>query len=62
MTITLVFQVWWIPTIITIVCFGYAIFIHDDGGGMFSGLGNIMLCAVAGSISTVAWIVYAILK
>lgn len=60
--INLTFGAWWIPTLITIVCFGYAIFIHNDGDGWFSGLGNMLLCVPAGIISTIAWIIYAIWK
>ncbi len=51
---------WLIPTIITVLSFGYAIFIHDDGGGYFSGIGNLILMVPAGIISTIAWIIYAI--
>ena len=60
--ITLNFAGWWIPTIITAICVGYALFIHDDGGGMFSGMGNVFLLVPALFISMISWIVYAIFK
>jgi EamA domain-containing membrane protein RarD len=40
--------------IITIICFGYAIFVYDDGGGYFSGLGNMLMLVPAGIISTIS--------
>jgi len=40
MTITITW--WMLPTIVTLVSFGYVLFIHDDGGGYLSGLGNLL--------------------
>ena len=60
--LTLSIPAWAVPTIITVCCFVYAIFIHDDGPGYFSGIGNLMLLAPASFISMLAWIVYAIFK
>jgi EamA domain-containing membrane protein RarD len=56
------FYGWLIPALITLFCFGYALFIHKDESGMMSGLGNILLLVPAGIFSTIAWIVYATLK
>jgi len=56
------FPIWIIPTVITIGSFGYAFFGHDDGGSYMSGLGNALLMIPAGIISTIAWIIYAVLK
>jgi len=58
---TIIFAAWWIPTIITIVCILAAI-LHNDGGGYFSGLGNILMLVPALGVSLIAWIVYAIFK
>jgi len=57
----IILPLWVIPLLITIISFGYALFIHDDGGGYFSGIGNIVLMAPAGIISTIAWMIYAFL-
>ncbi len=61
MDITITFGAWLIPTIITVVSCGYAIFGHDDGGGMLSGIGNIILLVPALFISLLAWILWGIL-
>jgi hypothetical protein len=54
---------WWtIPTLITALCFGWAIFIYDDGGGMFSGMGNMFMLIPASFISMVSWIICAVFK
>ena len=54
---------WMIPALITIICFGYAIFIFDDGGSSIgAGIGNLFLLVPASFISMCAWIVYAIYK
>jgi len=60
--ITIQFYGWMIPTVITIACFVYAIFIYDDGGGFMDGLGNLIMCVPASIISMIAWIIYAICK
>ena len=60
MTITLTW--WMIPTIILVVGLIYAIIIHDDGGGYFSGVGNVFLLVPVLGISLIAWIIAAILK
>lgn len=59
--ITITFGSWLIPTIITVICCGYAIFIFDDGDGYGAGLGNIILLVPALFISTLAWIIWGIL-
>jgi len=53
---------WMIPTIITIVCLVYALFIYNDGEGYLSGIGNLFILIPALLISLVSWIIYAILK
>jgi hypothetical protein len=53
---------WMIPTSITIITFGYAIFIYDDGPGLWQGIGNLLLLVPASFISMIAWIIYAIFK
>ncbi len=60
MTITLTW--WMLPTIVTILLCGYALFIYDDGGELFSGMGNIMLLVPALFISLICWVIAAILK
>ena len=53
-----------IPTIITIWGYCWALFIYDDGsdGGWFSGSGNVFMLIPVSIISTLSWILYAILK
>jgi hypothetical protein len=60
MTITITW--WMLPTIITLVSFGYVLFIHDDGGGYLSGLGNLLLLVPVSFVSMVAWIIAAFCK
>jgi len=60
--LTLTFPYWLIPTIITVVCYVYAIYIYDDGGGYLSGMGNVFMLIPASTISLISWIVYAIFK
>lgn len=63
MTLTFTVQLWWaIPTLITVVGLLWALFWVDDGPGMFSGLGNIFALVPVFFISTIAWIIGAILK
>ncbi len=61
--LTITFPYWLIPTIITIGCYVYVLYIYDDGGtGYGSGIGNIFMLIPASIISLVTWIVYAIFK
>jgi hypothetical protein len=60
MTITIAW--WMIPTFITLVTIAYAYMKADDGGGMFSGLGNLLALIPALAISLVVWIIAAVLK
>lgn len=54
--------VWWvIPTLITVCGLVWAATL-DDGGGMFSGLGNLLALVPVSVVSAVAWIIAAILK
>ena len=60
---TINFPSFLIPLIITIISFGYSIFIYDDGpGDYFNGLGNLLMLIPSSIISAVAWIIWAILK
>jgi hypothetical protein len=56
------FPLWVIPLVITIISLFWAIYCVDDGGGFFSGLGNILALVPALFISMIAWIIYAVLK
>jgi len=62
--LTLSFPYWLIPTIITIGCYVYAIYIYDDksGSGFMSGIGNIFMLIPASIISLISWIIYAVFK
>ena len=61
--LTITFPYWLIPTIITIVCYIYVIYIYDDDGtGYGRGIGNVFMLIPASIISLVSWIVYAIFK
>lgn len=61
--LTLSFPYWLIPTLITIACYVYAIYIYDDGSsGYFSGIGNMFMLIPASIISLISWIIYAVFK
>lgn len=60
MTITI--AAWWIPTAITLIGVIWALFIVDDGGGMFSGIGNLIALVPVSVVSAIAWIIWAIYK
>ena len=62
--LTITFPYWLIPTIITIACYVYALYIYDDGssGDYFRGMGNMFMLIPASIISLISWIVYAIFK
>lgn len=60
MTITI--AAWWIPTAITLIGVIWALFIVDDGGGMFSGIGNLLALVPVSVVSAIAWIIWAIYK
>lgn len=62
MTFTLTLGWWLIPAAVTVLSCGYVLCIYDDGGGRFSGIGNLMLLVPALAVSLVTWIVAAILK
>lgn len=51
-----------IPILITICSIGYAIFVHKDGPGYFSGLENILLLIPALFVSMISWIIWGVLK
>jgi len=58
----LTFAWWWIPLMITVAGVFWAIFIVDDGGGVFSGLGNLLALVPVLVVSCVAWIIAGFLK
>lgn len=62
MHITITLTWWMIPAVITISTICYALFVHKDGPGYFSGLGNFILLVPAMFISMASWIVAAFLK
>lgn len=62
MTFTITLGWWVIPTLITVVSVIWALFIVDDGGGYLSGLGNLFALVPALIVSTISWIVGAVLK
>jgi hypothetical protein len=51
-----------IPTAITLIGLFWAFFIVDDGGGMLSGISNIMALVPVLFVSMVSWIVWGIFK
>jgi hypothetical protein len=61
MSITLTFAWWWIPTAVTVVSVAWALRL-DDGGGMFSGLGNMLALVLALLASAIAWAIAGALK
>lgn len=60
MTITITW--WMIPSIITVGGILWAVYGHKDGGGYLSGIGNMFLLVPILAVSTIAWIIAAILK
>jgi len=60
--LTLIFPYWLIPTIITIVCYVYALYIYDDNTEYGRGMDNLLMLIPAFIISLISWIVYAIFK
>ena len=53
---------WMIPLAITIASYFYALVVHKDEAGYFTGLGNLLMLVPASIISTIAWVIYALLK
>ena len=62
MEFTITFSWWWIPAAITVATCSWALFIHDDGGGYMSGLGNVLLLVPALLVSALAGAVAGFLK
>ena len=62
MSFTISFAWWCIPTAITVAGLVWALFIVDDGGGMFSGMSNIFALVPVSVISAIAWAVAGALK
>lgn len=62
MTLTITYAWWWIPTIITVLGGIWAIFLVDDGGGMFSGIGNLLALVPVLIVSCIAWAIAGIFK
>ncbi len=62
MTFTFTLAWWVIPTVITVVGLIWALWIVDDGGGLFSGLGNLFALVPVLALSAIAWAIAAFLK
>ena len=62
MTFTFTFAWWWIPIAITIAGLVWALFIVDDGGGMFSGMSNLLALLPVLAVSAIAWAIAGALK
>ena len=50
---------WILPLTITAASYFYALVVHKDEGGYFSGLGNLLMLVPASIISAIAWMIYA---
>jgi hypothetical protein len=62
MDITITLAWWWVvPTIITVGGIIWAM-CYDDGGGYFSGIGNVILLVPVLFVSLIAWIIAAFFK
>ena len=62
MTFTFTLAWWVIPTVISVVGLIWALWIVDDGGGMFSGLSNLFALVPVLAVSAIAWAIAAFLK
>ena len=62
MTFSFTLSWWLIPAWITVLGLIWALWIVDDGGGMFSGISNIFALVPVLAISSIAWAVAAFLK
>ena len=62
MTFTITFAWWWVPTIITIAGFIWALFIFDDGGGYLAGMGTMFALVPVLIVSCIAWAIAGALK
>jgi hypothetical protein len=63
MTITIHFQWWMIPTLITVLSFSWALFWpFEDGAGFLSGLANLFAFVPASVLSMISWIIAGVLK
>lgn len=60
--LTITFAVWWLPVIISVVSIGWALFWVDGGGGMFSGLANIVALVPALVLTALAWFIYGVTR
>lgn len=59
---TIIIAWWVIPTVILAAGTIYALFIHDDGGGYLSGIGNLLLLIPVLVVSLIAFIIAAVFK
>lgn len=63
MTFTITYAWWWIPTAVTVISLGWAIYkINTGKGGSFGAIFDFILLIPALFVSMLAWIVAAILK
>jgi len=56
------FYSWMIPAAITAAGLFWAIYLIDDGPGYFSGISNLLALFPVSIVSTISWIIWAILK
>ncbi len=59
---TITFDAWVIPTVITVCGLAYAIFVYDDGDWLGSGIGNVLMLIPVLFISLISWVIYAVFK
>ena len=53
---------WTVPTLVTIVTFGYAIKFQSDYDDHSPNIVNVILLIPAGLISLLAWVIYTVFK
>lgn len=54
---------WWVfPTVVTLLGLIWALFLVKDNAGYGSGLGHVFAVAIAGLVSTLAWMIAGIFK
>ena len=61
MTFTLTYAWWWIPTLITVLAFGY-LWIPKNHGGNFPDIGAAIDCFFAVLVIAIAWAVGGFFK
>lgn len=59
---TITFDAWIIPAVITVGGLIYALFVYDDGDWLGSGIGNALMLIPVLFISLISWVLYAVFK